>query len=306
MQNEQTNIDVIIPVFNGAHYIKAAVQSVLAQTVLPGSLLVVNDGSTDNTKEIVERIKAETVSSVNIQIINQENKGPSAARNAGIKASSAKYIAFLDADDLWLPGKLEEQLRVFRTTELKNTGLVYCNYKMIDENGNDAPSAEVIRIRKEIRGFVFEKFQRGNLISGSGSGVMVKRECFEKAGLFDEELGAFEDWDMWLRIAQFYEFDYTEKIVLCIRTHSKNMQKDIYHMNRNGLRFYKKWISLVNDKETIRQWAFRIAKPVYVNGYNKEYLATIRSIFEKQELKKLFAATFGSIGLYIFLKRITG
>lgn len=304
MTAEEKNIDVVIPVYNGQKYIEQAIQSVLKQTFLPANLIIVNDGSTDNTQQIIEKLKAETTTSVNIIVINQVNKGVSAARNAGIKSCTSAFLAFLDADDRWLPEKLQKQLELFQQTELENAGLVYCNYEVIDDNGDANLLAEVIPVKKGIRGKVFDKITRGNIISGSGSGVMLKRSCLEKTGLFDENLGAYEDWDMWLRIAQEFEFDYTEEIILQIRQHPDNMQKDIIHMNRNGLLFYKKWLPFVSDKETLRQWAFRIAKPVYVNGFSDEYLAVIKSVFTSAELNKLFSRTFGSLGLYVFLKRM--
>lgn len=300
----KTNIDVIIPVYNGQDYIAQAIQSVLKQTYLPANLIIINDGSTDTTQQIIDKIKSENNTAVNIIIHQQINKGLSAARNAGISFSTSYFLAFLDADDCWLPEKLKKQTEVFHQTEFENTGLVYCNYKVIDENGDDNPLAEVIRVKTDIRGKVFDKITRGNFISGSGSGVMVKRACFEKVGVFDENLKAFEDWDMWLKIAQEFEFDYTEEILLEIRQHSESMQKDETHMNKNALLFYKKWLPFVTDKETLRQWAFRIAKPVYANGFKDEYFSVIKSVFSSAELNKLFSRTFGSIGLYVFLKRM--
>ncbi|MEO5644969.1 MAG: glycosyltransferase [Bacteroidia bacterium] len=297
-------IDVVIPVFNGQDYIAQAIRSVLTQTVLPVNLFIVNDGSTDHTQTILEQIKNENATPVTILIIQQANKGLSAARNAGIASSASEFIALLDADDRWLPLKLEKQLGVFQQTQLKNTGLVYCNYKVVDEDGKDNSLAEVIAVKPDIRGGVFNAITRGNFISGSGSGVLVKRKCFEKVGMFDEHLKAYEDWDMWLRIAQEFEFDYTEETLLEIRQHSKSMQKDERHMNKNALLFYKKWLPHVQDKETLRQWAFRIARPVYVNGFSDEYLAVIKSVFTAIELNKLFSRTFGSLGLYVFLKRM--
>jgi glycosyltransferase involved in cell wall biosynthesis len=305
MSAAKISIDVVIPVYNGQDYIAEAVQSVLEQTFLPTNLIIVNDGSTDQTREILEEIKSKNNTSVTITILDQENKGLSAARNAGILFSKAAYIAFLDADDRWLPSKLEMQLDVFQSTSLKNAGVVYCNYKVIDENGNDS-SSEVIAIRKENRGNIFKEISKGNLVSGSGSGVLVKRVCFEKAGMFDEQLKAYEDWDMWLRIAKEFEFDYSETVLVAIRRHSKSMQQNASHMNKNAFLFYKKWLPVINDKEALNHWAFHIAKPVYIYGYKPQYLKEIRSVFTGEELSKLFSRTFGSIGLYIFLKRMSG
>ena len=305
MENIQPLIDVVIPAFNAEKFLERAVNSVLKQTLLPQKLIIVNDGSKDQTQKIIEKLISENTSSVKIISHTQSNSGPSAARNKGIELSTSPFIALLDSDDEWLPHKLEKQMQIFQRSDSSKLGLIYCRYDVIDENSKIISGAEIIQPGKDLRGDVFRKFTHGNLISGSDSGVLLKRECFEKAGVFDTTLHAYEDWDMWLRIALHYEFDYADEILAHIRSHSGNMQKDFSHMNKNSILFYKKWLPMVDDKEVLRKWAFQVAKPAYASGFDKDYLAWVRKTFSPEDLRKLFNRTFGSLSIYLFLKRLT-
>jgi glycosyltransferase involved in cell wall biosynthesis len=193
---------------------------------------VVNDGSTDQTAKIVESF-AKSHPSLVIQLINQENAGLANARNTGIKASlqesKAPFIALLDADDVWLSGKLEKQLNLFQASQDSKLGLVYSSYELIDEKGS-AIVGENLIVKPSLRGEVYSSLLTGNFISGSGSGVLVKSAVFEEVGLFDEALKASEDWDMWIRIARKFHFDYVNESLVQIRVHSANMQKDFSRM----------------------------------------------------------------------------
>ena len=225
-------IDVVIPAFNAEKYIEKTLASVALQDKLVRSVYVVNDGSTDQTAHIVESF-AKSHPNIDIQLINQENAGLANARNAGIKASlqesKAPFIALLDADDVWLSEKLEKQLSLFQASQDPKLGLIYSSYELIDENGNPIPGENLI-VKPSLRGKVYSSLLTGNFISGSGSAVLVKSTVFEVVGLFDEDLKASEDWDMWLRIAREFYFDYVNEPLVQIRVHSTNMQKDFSRM----------------------------------------------------------------------------
>ena len=305
MLNE-IEIDVVIPVFNGERYIEEAITSVLSQSSLPKKLIVVYDGSTDNTRDIVEKLFQFYEGLVETVLYSQPNSGLSSARNSGIRLSQAPYIAFLDADDLWSPEKLKEQKKVFVDSEISNLGLVYCAYHHIDQNGDVFNELPIVPIHKDIRGDVFEKIQQFNLVVSSGSGVLIKRTCFEKVGCFDENLKAFEDWDMWLRISESFGFDYTETSLVKIRRHVDSMQADSAHMNRNALLFYKKWILKIDNVTALREWAFNIGKYVLKPTYSKEREREVRGFFSREELHKLYRKYNGSLRLYLSLKKIIG
>lgn len=284
-RNTET-IDVIIPVYNGEKYIIQAITSVERQTYLPNKIIVVDDGSTDNTSKLIHHFQ----SNVSLEYIQKENGGLSSARNAGIQKCTSQYIAFLDADDEWYTNKLEQQMKVFQASPLKNLGVVYCAYNIIDEKGNLINNRFILH-NPSVRGRVFKKILPLNTITGSASGVLIKKECFGKVGLFDETLSACEDWDMWLRIAQAYEFDYVNKALIKIRRHEQNMQNDKNHMFRNTLTFYNKWAVLLSDDIDIPQHWVKSISSLILNRLPKTDFMKLLNVSLSSSVKKKFLRT---------------
>jgi glycosyltransferase involved in cell wall biosynthesis len=183
-------VGVIIPVYNGALYIDKCIQSVLAQTFQDFEIVVVDDGSTDNTAQVVQAI-----SDTRVEYVYQANRGPSAARNTGIRCSRGDFIAFLDSDDLWLPSKLEKQLQCFNQAE--GAGLVHCSVIIVDAAGN------VVRCQEaRSEGRILDDLLLENSIATSST--MVPRKVLEHVGLFPEGVSRGEDWALWMRIAANY------------------------------------------------------------------------------------------------------
>jgi glycosyltransferase involved in cell wall biosynthesis len=183
----KSEVSVIIPAYNRGWIIKEAIDSVLAQTFNEYELIVVDDGSEDNTAEILSNY------SNKIQIIRQANHGVSAARNRGIISSSGRFIALLDSDDLWLPEKLNKQVSFFRN----HPNAMICQTQEIwIRNGKRVNSC---KHHKKLSGMIFEPSL--NLCLVSPSAVMFKRELIDMVGLFDENLPACEDYDLWLRVS---------------------------------------------------------------------------------------------------------
>ncbi|MGF1750750.1 glycosyltransferase family 2 protein [Vibrio cionasavignyae] len=212
------DVSVIIPAYNVEKYIEDCLRSVLSQTVKPKEIIVVNDGSSDTTLALVKQYENEYD---NIRCISKQNAGLSDARNSGIRVATSKYIAFLDSDDLWHPTKLAKQLDLFDDDNLE-LGLVYSAYELCDQNSQ--PTTGII-IDPCIKGDALEHLiEKGNLISGSGSGVLIKRSVFEDVGEFDISLRYAEDLDMWIRIAEKYHVDFVDEVLVIIRTHSDSMQ----------------------------------------------------------------------------------
>jgi glycosyltransferase involved in cell wall biosynthesis len=232
-------VDIVIPAFNAEHYINQTLESIALQGNLVHSIIVVNDGSTDQTAQIVEAFTKKHPR-LSIKLINQNNAGLANARNKGIQHTTAAYIALLDADDIWLNGKLEQQLEVFNASSEPSLGVVYTGYELIDENSL-LISNDVGIIKPQARGDVRSKLLTGNFISGSGSSVLIKAEVFKEVGLFDESLRASEDWDMWLRIAQQFYFDFVDLPLVQIRVHQSNMQKDFSRMLASELAMLNKF-----------------------------------------------------------------
>ena len=192
-------ISVIIPTYNRAAVLPRAIDSVLAQKDAAFELILVDDGSTDETREIVASRRTLHA----IRCFHQENRGPSAARNLGIKHAKGAWIAFLDSDDEWKAGKLKAQLEFFR----KNPEYEICQTEEIwIRNGI---RVNPMRKHKKSGGSIFEKCLPLCVVSPSA--VMMHRKLFDEVGLFDESLPACEDYDLWLRIAAKHPIGLIEK-----------------------------------------------------------------------------------------------
>jgi len=171
--SDEPTVSVVIPAYNAERYIGETLESVLAQTYRDFEVVVVDDGSTDGTREIV-RGYGEPV-----RLVEQPNSGPAAARNRGVREARGEFIAFIDADDLWLPEKLALQVPLFDDEEV---GLVSCRVQLVDGSGRPHPTYE----REKVSGWAFEKLLEGNFIGTST--VVARREALEGAGLFPEDL----------------------------------------------------------------------------------------------------------------------
>ncbi len=183
-------VSVIIPTYNRAAWVFEAIDSVLSQTVAPLEIIVVDDGSTDGTRERLSFYGKRIVT------VFQENRGVSAARNLGIRQSKGRFIAFLDSDDLWEKGKLACQLGFFR----KNPEALICQTGEIWIRRGKRVNP--MKKHTKLSGMIFGPSLRLCLVSPSA--VMVKRTLFDEVGVFDETLPACEDYDLWLRIACRY------------------------------------------------------------------------------------------------------
>lgn len=204
------NVSVIIPTYNCSQYISEAIESVLNQSFQAFELIIVNDGSTDRTDEVIKKYLDSFPDK--IKYIKQENKGHAAARNTGIKASGGEFIAFLDADDLWLPNKLAAQILVFDKNP--DVGLVHTNCY-----GFGGPGGTYLgrywmtpeQIQKHSGYIFFEHYFRTIRITTST--VMIRKKCLDEVGLFDENLSRLgsEDRELFLRILWKYHAVYIDK-----------------------------------------------------------------------------------------------
>lgn len=204
-------VTVIIPTHNRANYLAEAINSVLGQTYKNYEIIVADDGSTDSTSEIIKQFGDK------IRYFYQQNRGPSAARNTGIKNARGDLVAFIDSDDLWLPDKLSQQVQLFDKNH--RLGLVSSAYYSCDSNLN------VTRVIKEDKltdkKHILKKLFIRNIFPTPT--VLVKKECFEKVGLFNESYGFAEDWEMWVRIALEYDLAYIETPLCQCRRHNSSI-----------------------------------------------------------------------------------
>jgi len=216
---------VVIPAYNCEAYVREAIDSVLAQTFADFELIVVDDGSTDSTPEILHMY--EQLQKARI-VTHETNRGLSAARNSGIRSARGRYVTFLDADDIWRPEKLEYHLSILSKDPtlmfVSNNGLWF-------QDGEEVvfpPLPETPALR--------EVGWKTLLLGGSpfsASNATIRRECFEDVGMFDERLRAAEDRDLWIRIARRYGTTQASGTVSGYRRHPGNMSADPVHMKRN-------------------------------------------------------------------------
>lgn len=247
MTTQAPGIDVIIPVFNGEAFIEAAIRSVLQQTLPPERIIVVDDGSTDATAQVVAKLAQ---ADARVLCLRRSNAGVSAARNVGISVSSAPFIAFLDADDVWLPEKLERQMDAFERGG-PQTGFVHSSYFFIDAEGERLSDRNVVPPKQ--RGDIFlPLLLDGYVLSGSASSVLVRRDVLDKAGHFDEQLFHGEDWDLWIRLARLSKVDFTTEAVVGIRVHDRSAQRRAVlgrtlRFFQQQLLVYAKWEDLIGS-----------------------------------------------------------
>lgn len=206
-------VSVVIPTYNAPHFLIEAVKSVLAQSYGDYELIIIDDGSGPETREALEPCMDR------IRYIYQENAGIAQARNRGIKESRGKYIAFLDHDDLWLPGKLEKQ--VARARECPDAGVVYCDFEnFLDSKDDKRELGDPFRKRSKPEGNVLAALFEKNFINTLV--LLIRRDCFDKVGGFDSRFRLIIEYDMALRLAGEYDFVRVPEVLARYRIHSGN------------------------------------------------------------------------------------
>jgi glycosyltransferase involved in cell wall biosynthesis len=223
------SVSVVIPCFNHARFLGEAVRSALDQTRPADEVIVVDDGSTDDSARVLGTLAGR------VRVVRQANRGVSAARNAGAALATGDLLAFLDADDVWLPGKLEAQAALFAASG--TLGLVHCGVEEIDAQGR------VLRARLDgLDGDVAGEMLlfRRTAILGGGSGAVVTRAVFEQVGGFDETLSTSADWDLHHRVARRATVGFVPRVLLRYRVHGANMHSDVGRTARDMLAAYRK------------------------------------------------------------------
>jgi len=199
-------VSVIIITYNRASLVGRAIRSLIGQSYQDFEIIVVDGCSTDNTEEVVKSFDNGRVN----YIKQSANRGISDARNAGIRLSKGDYIAFLDDDDEWLPNKLEMQVDLLDRLP-DDYGVVYCGCRT-EQDGKT-----VAEYLPTYRGDVFNQMLRRSFIGTST--ILIRASCFEVSGIFDENLPTCEDWDLWIRLAKKYKFDYISDILVVYHIH---------------------------------------------------------------------------------------
>lgn len=204
----ETMVSIIIPTYNRAAVIRRAIDSILRQTYSSYEILVIDDGSADETKSIVTDIQDARIRYIALE----ENRGVAHARNVGIQEAKYDYIAFLDSDDEWLPDKLEVQMRKLEAAQ-DSVGMVYCRMggKLRDGTGRFVCPHQSYE-KEMLEGDLFQLLLLNNVIGMPT--VLVRRKCLEQVGGFKETLGCLEDWELILRIARRWRIGFVDNFLV--------------------------------------------------------------------------------------------
>ncbi|MFQ6028103.1 MAG: glycosyltransferase family 2 protein [Dehalococcoidia bacterium] len=281
-------ISVVMPTYNRGYIIRRAIDSVIAQTCTDWEMVIVDDGSNDDTEEIIA-----SYGDSRIVYLRQDSakKGAAAARNLGIATSRGEYVAFIDSDDEWLPQKLEKQLEVFQTTDLENVGVVICGRKIFE------PQGETIVVPNR-RGWVRQDLLalRGNL---SNINMMIRKSAAQDQLWFDESLKSSEEWDLQLRLAGVSQYDFCTDIVV----HKFELSNDRVFSGTN----IPDWLSVVLDRYDTELRAMPDVMARHWGGIGLTYWNLGYPQKARQAVRRALKARFWSLRLHLyFLSTFTG
>ncbi|HET8996105.1 MAG TPA: glycosyltransferase [Acetobacteraceae bacterium] len=272
MTDTNPRIAAVIPLYNGGRFIRDALESVLAQTLMPSEIIVVNDGSTDDGPAIVEAMAQQHP----ITLLHKENGGQSSARNHGIAHSTAEVIALLDQDDVWYANHLERMIVPFRRQRIPELGWVYSNLDEIDEAGN-------IVVRRALDGVVAEHPKRSlyECIAHDmfvlPSATLMSRRAFDAVGGFDERLSGFEDDDLFLRMfRKGFDNIYIPRPLSQWRIFGTSASFSP-RMRRSRMIFFRKLVEACpNDPPRSRYPAMQYLAPRFFPWLVREYTEAIK------------------------------
>ena len=226
-------VDIILPAYNAAHFLPMALDSVMGQSFADWRILLVDDGSTDETSAIAARY-AERLGP-KLLYLHQDNRGLPAARNTAIRHAEAEFLALLDADDVWLPHRLEASLKLFAGRP--EIGLSYGLIEGIDSSGKVV--GRFTDRKRHPEGWIAPLIYMRTMDLPCPT-VTLRRACVEQSGLFDETLRATEDRDLWVRIAQHFQVACVPEVIAQYRTSPQAMTTDPERMLRAQLQFVEK------------------------------------------------------------------
>lgn len=250
--HNKPSVSVVITCYNYANYVSQAINSVLKQTFNDFEIIIVNDGSTDNTEEVVQ----EYLGYGCVKYVYQENSGQANAKNNGIRNSSGEFIAFLDADDIWDKAKLEKQIPLFSD---RSVGVVYSRMRFIDDRENIVKHKIENKYLFPRSGSVTKALFFDNFVPFSSS--VIRREHLEECGYFDGSITMGIDWDLWLRMSIHCKFEYVNEPLLLYRIgHSGQMSGNLEERQKCSdiimNKFVRKNPGLLPQSIIRRAWAY--------------------------------------------------
>jgi len=270
-------VSIIIATYNCANYISDAIDSVLKQTYSDYEIIVVDDGSTDKTKEVLKKYNNI------IKYLYQDNQGPGIARNKAIENSTGEYFAFLDADDMWFPDRLAIGVKIL--DEEPEVGLVHGYDINILGNG------KLTNINNKNKKRILSGYIADNLLLRkvhiNGGTVLFRRECIEKIGHLDENLSkiGLEDRDLWYRIAREYKVKFVDKPLAYYRIRKNSLSKNYENMMKARYYLVNKYYPEGSSNSSNRKKIFSSMHMYFADGYSwrenfhkaiKDYLISIK------------------------------
>ena len=222
LNKNNPKVTIVLPSFNRGNLLKKSIESILNQTYTNFELIVVDDGSTDNTESVVDKIKKKDKRVIYLK--HMKNMGASAARNSGIRIAKGEFIAFQDSDDIWKPNKLEKQMEIFEKTSEK-TAVVYTGFLKILNTKKIYFPPPYIRGKE---GYIYNSLLKENFITTQT--ILIRRNVFKEIGIFDEQLPRLQDWDLFLRISKSFEFKFINEPLVIVK-----VTKDSISSNKENL-----------------------------------------------------------------------
>lgn len=216
-QNVAPTISVVVPTFNRGELIERSIRSVLDQTFSDFELIVVDDGSTDDTLEQLRQIE-----DPRLRVLSHaSNQGACAARNTGIEAARGRFIAFQDSDDVWAPDKLEKQMAVM-PADAADPVIVYCGFVRIGPHGDVYGPGADIKLRE---GYILAQLLQGNFVSTQT--MLVPRQCLDVVNGFNRSLGRLQDWDLAIRLSDRYRFKLVDEPLVTVYTTKDSISSNV-------------------------------------------------------------------------------
>ncbi|MDY6798542.1 MAG: glycosyltransferase [Pseudomonadota bacterium] len=289
-------VSVVTPTYNRAGFLLQAIESVLQQTFGDFELIVVDDGSTDDTPQLMDRYLQDT----RVRYFKQSNQGQSVARNRGIKEAQGEYICFLDSDNAWHEDKLEKSLEAFR----QNPGfhVVYGDYMVIDAEGNELGVNQMRRYT----GRVTAHLLKDNFVSMNTT--MTRRNCFREMGGFDEKDRLAEDYGLWLRFSTRYRFYYLDQILGYYRVMNGQISSDKARRLEANERLLKSFLAeypdSVSASEKRRGLSHFYARKARHHGSSGEAIKALADSARSLSLDPFWPAPWKALAKSFFRSRL--
>ena len=304
-------VSVVLATFNYGRFLAESMRSVLDQTFEDLELVVVDDGSTDETAEVLKAFGHDR----RLTYVRQAHRGPGAAFNRGLARARGRYVALHAADDAWLPTKLARQVAVLDSQP--HVGLVYTDTFIVDADGQPLRRHFEKPPFSPVVGWVLPELLLSNFVPAPS--VLLRAEALARVGLHYEHLEVCEDWDLWLRIAEHFAFAYVDEPLVKVRRHGRNTHLWRLPMARDSLRVLERFPSVVVPWEALepglRERAFanahtRAAADLYAAGAAwtaLRHLARAAALdwnsISSQSLKLAVKCALGSVGLGLAVRR---